>query len=189
MALDSPGVKRWWPLAIGLTAIVVFVAASNINAYFRVQAVSPDVWGAYSPNESAVGEYLATVPADIPIYMTPQYTHHSAVKFIGGPHYIKVLSLAQDVPLREDPAGDVEYLLEPVDERLVPLLQQLYPGGEYKLHSDRFGRPLFITYHVPRAALTQHEDCKLAFAPGGGNESPSTLVPRPCLVPRCCCST
>lgn len=165
------GVKRWRPLAIGLTAVVVFVAASNINTYFRVQAVSPDVWGAYSPNESGVGEYLATVPAELPIYMTPQYTHHSAVKFIGGPHDIKILSLAQDVPLREDPGGDVEYILEPVDERLVPLLQQLYPGGEYKLHNDRFGRPLFISYHVPRAALDAARGLQAAFAPGSGNES------------------
>ncbi|NOZ71071.1 MAG: hypothetical protein GXP38_04030, partial [Chloroflexi bacterium] len=145
------GQKRWRPLAVGLTVIVLYVMGSNIHTYFRVQAVDPSVWGAYSPNESAVGEYLATVPESVHIYMTPQYTHHSAVKFIGGPHKITVLNLAQHIPLREDPGADVEFILEPVDERLVPLLQQLYPGGTYNAHRDRYGRTLFLSYHVPRA--------------------------------------
>ncbi len=149
------GAKRWRPLAVALTALVLLVAAANLHTYFRVQAVNPSVWLAYSPNESAVGAYLAATPTDRRIYMTPQYTHHSAVRFIGGPHDILSLNLAQHVPLREDPGGDVDFILEPVDERLVPLLQQLYPAGRYEPQRDRFDRPLFLLYHVPRAAFDQ----------------------------------
>ena len=74
-------------------------------------------------------------------------------RFIGGPHDITPLNLAQHVPLREDPGGDVDFILEPVDERLIPLLQQLYPAGQYETHRDRFDRTLFLTYRVPRARL------------------------------------
>lgn len=147
------GQKRWRPLAVALSALVIFVAAANIHTYFQVQAVHPSVWLAYSPNESAVGAYLAGVPRERRIYMTPQYTHHSAVRFIGGPHDIIPLNLALHVPLRDDPGGDVDFILEPVDERLIPLLQQLYPAGRYEPHQDRFGRALFLLYQMPRAAF------------------------------------
>lgn len=166
------GPKRWRPLAVGLTVIVLYIMGSNIHTYFRVQAVDPAVWGAYSPNESAVGEYLATVPESVHIYMTPQYTHHSAVKFIGGPHNITVLNLAQHIPLREDPGADVEFILEPVDERLVPLLQQLYPGGIYNAHRDRYGRTLFLSYHVPRALYDAARGLTSVYIPGTDPEQP-----------------
>ncbi|RME84756.1 MAG: hypothetical protein D6775_04595, partial [Caldilineae bacterium] len=146
------GQHRRRPMAVLLSAVVLLVAAGNVNTYFRVQAVDPAVWAAYSPNESAVGKYLATVPPEERIFMTPQYTHHSAVKFIGGPHDITPLNLAQHIPLRQDPGADVQFILEPVDERLVPLLQQLYPGGEYQVHRDRYGRTLFLSYRIPRQA-------------------------------------
>jgi hypothetical protein len=71
------GEKRWKPLAIGLSAVVVFVMAANLHTYFRVLAVDSSVQAAYSPSESAVGEYLTTLPADEIIYMTPQYIHGS----------------------------------------------------------------------------------------------------------------
>ncbi|NOX61695.1 MAG: hypothetical protein GXP42_07090, partial [Chloroflexi bacterium] len=166
------GEKRWRPLAIGLTAAVLLVVIGNINTYFRVQAVDPAVWGAYSPNESAVGKYLAEVPEDIKIYMTPQYTHHSAVAFIGGPRDITVLNLAQHIPLREDPGGDVLFILEPVDERLIPLLQQLYPGGQYEVHQDRYGRVLFLSYWVPRASLDAARGLQTFYSPVEGATTP-----------------
>ena len=100
------GEKRWRPLAVGLSALVIFVMIANLRTYFRVQAVDPAVWGAYSPNESAVGEYLAGAPMDTTIYMSPQFMQHSAITFIGGPHNITPLNLTQHIPLREDPGGN-----------------------------------------------------------------------------------
>ncbi len=172
------GAKRWRPLAIGLAGLVIFVMAANINTYFRVQAVSPEVWAAYSPNESAVGEYLAGTPPETRIFMTPQYTHHSAVKFIGGQHDITILNLAEHVPLRQDPGGDVQYILEPVDERLIPLLQQLYPNGGYETHADKFGRPLFLTYSVSRSALDAARGLQTSYAPLGEEAAPPVPGPQ-----------
>lgn len=172
------GAKRWRPLAVGLAGLVIFVMAANINTYFRVQAVSPEVWSAYSPNESAVGEHLAEMPPETRILMTPQYTHHSAVKFIGGPHDITILNLSEHVPLRQDPGADVQYLLEPVDERLIPLLQQLYPGGSYETHTDKFGRPLFLTYDVSRSALDAARGLQTAYAPLGEQAAPPVPGPQ-----------
>lgn len=172
------GARRTRPLSLGLIVLVIFVMAANINTYFRVQAVDPSVWGAYSPNESTVGEYLADVPRDTRIFMTPQYTHHSAVQFIGGPHDITPLNLAQHIPLRQDPGADVLFILEPVDERLVPLLQQLYPAGRYEAHRDRFGRTLFLTYAVPRDAFAQAQGLQSAISRGAAGAIPPQPGPQ-----------
>ena len=173
---EAWGPRRWRTPAIILAGLTVFVMGANIHTYFRVQAVHPDVWAAYSPNESAVGKYLATLPADVRIYMTPQYTHHSAVRFLGGRRDITVLQLAEHVPLRQDTGGDVEYILEPVDERLVPLLEQLYPGGFYQAHRDRFGRVLFLSYRVPREALAAARGLQTRYRREAGPEVPGPQV-------------
>ncbi|HEY53884.1 MAG TPA: hypothetical protein G4N94_10545, partial [Caldilineae bacterium] len=167
------GQKRWKPLAIGLSAVVIFVMAANLHTYFRVQAVDSSVQNAYSPSESAVGEYLTTLPADEIIYMTPQYIHHSAVTFIGGPHNLRELNLAQHIPLRDDPGGDVTFLLEFGDERLLPLLQQLYPSGQPQVHRDDFGRTLFVTFHIPHSAVQAARGLQAAYIPGDDpNQAP-----------------
>ena len=160
------GEKRWKPLAIGLSIIVIFVMAANINTYFRVQAVDSSVQNAYSPSESAVGKYLTAIPEDELIFMAPQYMHHSAIRFIGGPHDIVPFNLTQHIPLRDDPGQDVIFLLETVDERLIPLLQQLYPGGEFQRHQDSFGRALFLTYRIPRMAYQAARGLQAAYIPG-----------------------
>ena len=168
---DAWGEKRWRPLAIALAALTVFVMLANINTYYRVQAVDPSVWAAYSPNESAVGEYLADVPPETRIYMSPQFTHHSAVHYIGGEHDIIPLNLGRHIPLREDPGADVIFLLETVDERLIPLLQQLYPNGVYEVHRDRFDRSLFLTYSVPRFAFDEARGLQVGYS-GGDSATP-----------------
>ncbi len=168
------GRRRWRQLAIALGVLVLYVMGANINTYFRVQAVDPAVWEAYSPNESAVGKYLSELPSAVRIYMTPQYSHHSAVKFIGGPHDITVLNLAQHIPLRQDPGADVELILEPVDERLIPLLQQLYPGGVYQAHRDRYGRTLFLSYRIPRSLYDAARGLHAAYISGSDPSLPPT---------------
>jgi len=114
---------------------VVGVGIGNARTYFVKQARDPAVLFAYSPNESAVGRYLAALEGDPYILMTPQYSHHSAVKFIGR-RPVTSLNLALHLPLREDVGRDLIYVLEPVDERLGPLFQQVYPGGTWQVHRD-----------------------------------------------------
>ncbi len=158
--------KRWQPMAVGLLIVVLFAMISNVNTYFRVQAVDAAVWGAYSPSESAIGKYLAQIPDDERVYLSPQYMHHSAISIIGGPGDIVSLNFAEHIPLREDPGGDVTFILQPTEDHLAPILQQLYPSGEYEVHRDRFGRTLFLTYRIPRSALDAAHGWQAAYIPG-----------------------
>ncbi|HSN73535.1 MAG TPA: glycosyltransferase family 39 protein, partial [Anaerolineae bacterium] len=140
---------------LAVAAVVAVVMVANARVYFQVQAVEPSVWSAYSPNESAVGRFLATLPPETTVLITPQYEHHSAVKLIGRDHPYRALNPVDDVPYRGLAAAgqDLVYVLEPVDRPLLGLLQQIYPTGEVEEHLDRYGQNLFLSYRVPGADL------------------------------------
>ena len=160
------GAKRTRPLFILLTALVLFVMGANLNTYFRVQAVDEGVWYAFSPEESAIGGYLAKLPPDVTIYLAPQYAGHSAIRFIGGERAIHPLNLTQDIPLRQPPVGDALFILEPKDQQIISLLQQLYPGGVFEAHQDRYGRTLFLSYAIPAAAFADARGLTVSYIAG-----------------------
>lgn len=138
--------ERGLNLAVG--ALVALVMLANARVYFQVQAPDPAVWSAFSPNESAVGRYLATLPPEATVLISPQYEHHSAVKLIGRDHPYRALNPVEDVPYRGAAGEDLIYILEPVDRPLLGLLQQIYPSGQAEEHLDRYGQNLFLSYRV-----------------------------------------
>jgi len=163
--------------AWGLAILVVVVGFGNARAYFLEQAGDPSVQFAYSPSESAVGGFLADLDVDPTILMAPQYSHHSAVQFIGG-HQVTPLNLGAHVPLREDLPNDLLYVLEPVDERLGPLFQQVYPGGSWQVHRDSFGRALFISFLVPQDTLAAARGLSAFYFQGDDISGVPTLAQR-----------
>ncbi len=120
--------------ALVAAAAVALTAFGNARTYFRVQAPDPSVWSAYSPNESAVGEYLATLPVDATVLITPLFEHHSSIKLMGRGHPYRALNPVDDLPYRDAASGDLVYVLEPVDRPLLGLLQQIYPAGAAEEH-------------------------------------------------------
>ncbi len=167
------GAKRTRPLVILLTALVLFVMGANLNTYFRVQAVDQAVWYAYSPEESAIGAYLADQPQNVTIYLDPQYFGHSGIRFLDGKHDIIPLNLTRDIPLRQHPANDILFILEPKDQLIVPLLQRLYPAGVFEAHRDRYGRVLFLSYAIPASAFADAQGLIVSYIAGADLSQPS----------------
>ncbi|HHB90090.1 MAG TPA: hypothetical protein ENK60_02140 [Anaerolineae bacterium] len=166
------GEKRTRPLFVLLTALAIFVMGSNLRTYFRVQAVDPAVWYAYSPEESAIGEFLAQQPEDLIIYLDPQYYGHAAIRFIAGERHFIPLNPSQHIPLREPPTGDALFILEPKEEELLAMLQQLYPTGVFQAHQDRYGRPLFLSFRIPAAAFAEAQGLTVTYWAGRDRSQP-----------------
>ncbi len=166
------GAKRTRPLFVMLTALTVFIMAANLNTYFRVQAVDPAVWYAYSPEESAIGAYLAEQPPDLTIYLDPQYVGHAAIRFIGGERQVIPLNPAQHIPLRQPPAGDALFILEPKEDELLAMLQQLYPTGAFEPYQDRYGRTLFLSYRIPASAFDEARGLTVTYWAGVDRTQP-----------------
>ncbi|MEA3336772.1 MAG: glycosyltransferase family 39 protein [Chloroflexota bacterium] len=152
---------------MGATAmVVVLVSILNIGSFFSAQALNPDVLAAYSPNESAIGRYLTTLSPDTTVLITPQYEHHSAVRFIGRDHPYRGLDATVDVPFLKDSGGDLVYILDPIDEPTLELLKQIYPGGRPEHHAGPNGYSLFLSFRVPRADLVAARGIMASYYPG-----------------------
>lgn len=135
-----------------LAATAFLLLVWNAHLYFGVQALLPEVRLAYSPNESAVGAYIRTLPRDALVLVTRAYNHHSAVKFLGGREVVP-LNLSQHVPLREQITTDVYYILDPPLQGVLPFLKKVYPDGQAKIHYGPANYPLFISFHVPASDM------------------------------------
>ncbi|MBK7204268.1 hypothetical protein [Candidatus Amarolinea dominans] len=142
---------------------MLYVGAVNADTFFNKQARDPSVWRAVSAPEAAIGAYLRDPPANAQVYLSPAFERHSAVELISRRRPYTLLNLAEHLPLRSVQAeGDVVYVMETLDRRLVPLLQQIYPDGAADYHQDPFGASLFVSYRAPTAAVAQGAaDCAL----------------------------
>ncbi len=148
-----------------LVLMVATLTVWNAHMYFGVQAKLPEVQLAYSPHESAVGEYIRTLPPDTLILVTRAYHHHSAVKFIGGRDVIP-LNLSQHVPLRQQVDTDVVYILDPPLQNVIPFLQRVYPDGQVEFHRGPAGVLLFISFHVPAEDMAKIRGMRMRLFPG-----------------------
>ncbi len=166
------GVKRSRPMLVLLIAGVVVVVGVNLHTYFRVQAVDPAVWYAFSPEESAIGEFLSEQPEDLTIYLDSQYFGHAAIRFIGGDRKVVSLNPAEHIPLRQPPPQDALFIFEPKDEQMAQLLQQLYPTGEFQAHADRYGRILFYSFYIPAAAFDEAQGLHVTYFAGTDRTQP-----------------
>ena len=155
--------RRAFEVALGLLA--AFLIVWNGHLYFGVQAQLPEVKLAYSPNESAVGAYIRTLPEDALVLVTPAYNHHSAVKFIGGREVV-ALNLSKHVPLREQVTSEVVYILDPPLKGVIPFLEKVYPDGESEMHYGPANALLFISFRVPAADMQKIRGLKARYYPG-----------------------
>ncbi len=155
--------RRAFEVALGLLAALLIVW--NAHLYFGVQAQLPEVKLAYSPNESAVGAYIRTLPEDALILVTPAYNHHSAVKFIGGREVV-ALNLSKHVPLREQVTSEVIYILDPPLKGVIPFLKKVYPNGQSEMHYGPANMLLFISFRVPAEDMQKIRGLKARYYAG-----------------------
>lgn len=141
-------------LASFLATLAVASGAGNAYTYFAKQAVHPAVWAAYSPNESAVGRYLASLQSKPRIFLAQEFQRHSAIHFIARDPAYEIFNLVQHLPLRDPDGRDVLYILDPVGEKALPLFQRFYPRAQVEFHRDRYGYPLFLSVWVPAEEVT-----------------------------------
>lgn len=166
------------PFLLALLALVLYVGAVNADTFFNKQAKDPSVWRAFSASEAAIGQYLRDLPPNAQVYLSPAFERHSAVELISRRRPYTLLNLAEHLPLRDIQADhDVVYVMEALDQRLVPLMQQIYPAGVADYHRDPFGASLFVSYRVPAAAVAQGRGLIARFYPGASTASLSSPKP------------
>jgi sugar lactone lactonase YvrE/4-amino-4-deoxy-L-arabinose transferase-like glycosyltransferase len=160
-----------------LAAMVLYVGVTNADTFFNKQAKHPAVWRAYSATEAAVGQYLRDLAPDARVYLSPSFAYHSSVSLISHERAYTILNLSEHLPLHvaQTLPGDVVYILDVMDRQLEPLLRQTYPGGQWEIHADPFGEPMFITFRVPSDVVNGVYGLKARYYANAKMEGPPAL--------------
>ncbi|MGC8836916.1 MAG: PA14 domain-containing protein [Anaerolineae bacterium] len=167
--------------AVVASLLATLAAASGVGnayTYFAKQAVHPAVWAAYSPNESAVGRYLASLQSTPHLFLAQEFQRHSAIHFIAHDPQYEIFNLAQHLPLRDPDGRDALYILDPISEKALPLFQRFYPRAQVEFHRDRYGYPLFISVWVPAAQVEEAQGVTGRYFAGTEGEGLPVLVRR-----------
>ncbi len=168
--------RRVW--ALSFAALAAAAGVSNLLTFFTVQARHPAVWRAYSPQEAAIGHYIARLDELASLYLANAYNKHSAITFIAHDPIYASLDLSRHLPVRQPQENDVIYILEPADRRLEPLFHQFYPDGVWKEHLDPYDGLLFNTFAVTPAQQAGAMGLEGRYYANADWRSPATLLQR-----------
>ncbi len=127
----APFLPRPWPI---LTTLIVLAAAVNLYVFFGVQAQHPAVVGQFNVGPTRVGQYIATLPGEVTVYLDREFWGFSPIKVINPGRALTRLKTPEHVPPPPDETGPVVYVLGRYGHRLLPWLRQLYP--EAKVYLD-----------------------------------------------------
>jgi 4-amino-4-deoxy-L-arabinose transferase-like glycosyltransferase len=165
--------RRYLALAVGI--LLALIWGGNFSLYFGAQASNESVYYDFDPAQTAAGEYVKAQGKDHLVLVSHMLANHSDLKFIPYEVPFAVLDLNKHLPLREDNASDVIYVLDWGHESLISRLRTLYPGGEYVRHLDRYGRAMFHTYEVSRAEVTGVQGLRASYYQGVDFQEPPAV--------------
>lgn len=112
----------------GLPLFLLLVAAYlNLHAYFAIQADHPSVVGMFNVGPTKVGQYIATLPPDVTIYLDREFWAFSPIDVINPGRSLIRLKTPDHIPPPPKQRGAVVYILGRYGRFLLPYLQRLYP--------------------------------------------------------------
>ena len=154
------GGARRWPTAaaVGVLAVgLLYTAAVTWRDYFVVWAADPDLPAHFQADYRAIGEYIGTLDAQQPVWLSPFPADHPVIQLHAGLRPdLRAYNGRFCLPYT-DPVGDrgTVYVIVPgLQDHSLALLQALYPNGETIDGLLRPGsdRPYYRAFHAPARA-------------------------------------
>ncbi len=142
----SPASWRTWSLP---ALAVVLAALLNVTTFFTRQATDPGVVGMFNVGPTRVGQYIATLPSDVTVYLDREFWAFSPIEVINPGRPLTRLKTPDHVPPPPDQTGEVVYILGTYGRRLLPLLQRLYPSARVHTDTGPTGAHVFTAVRVP----------------------------------------
>ena len=162
-------------LVLAVAVLLAVSCGTNLNIYFGRQASNESVYYDFDPAQTEAGKYVKAHGADNLMLVSHALANHSDLKFIPYGVPFTVLDLNAHLPLREQVSSDVIYVLDWGHASLISRLSELYPGGAYVEHLDRYGRTMFHTYEVNQEEVTGVQGLRAAYYEGSDFEEPALV--------------
>ncbi len=167
--------------AIAAAGAICLAGWLNVSVYFGPQATNEQVWGAFSPAETAVAREVAAKPPGQRLYLSPRLYYFSPLRYItyrplraggGGvanPPY-QLIQPAEDLPLSDQGGADALLLLDAHYVDLMELFTRFYPGATAAMRRGPQGQPLYLSVTVPGEEIAALQGLNGRFLMADGRE-------------------
>ncbi|MCA9872337.1 MAG: glycosyltransferase family 39 protein [Anaerolineales bacterium] len=152
--------RRWpmWTYTAVLLLGLLFTGWRSFRDLFLVWGVDPLLYTHYNVGVAEIGEYIAALPADETIYLSPTYIDHSTLKLHSGNREgIRAYNGRHCFVYPQQTSGETTYIIVPGDEgNSLPLLAGAFPQGGVS-HEGYLGNGnrYFVAYQIPADAAAQ----------------------------------
>ncbi|MCK5218746.1 hypothetical protein KAR10_04445, partial [bacterium] len=140
-------ISRW--LWVGLAVLMLFIGGRNLRDYFDHQAGNACCWSEFSATEAAMGDLCRELGPEYHTYISAISYNFPTINFLGYPHIeSEAFQISGTIPANYSGHKNIVYLILPIHDGAMELLQYYYPGGIKKVHSSPFDFTLFTSYQV-----------------------------------------
>jgi 4-amino-4-deoxy-L-arabinose transferase-like glycosyltransferase len=153
------------PMAL-VVGVLLVTGTFNLDRYFRVQQADPKTWTDFMAPQTAAGRQIAALPADMPVYLEPNWVDHPSVRFLdSGSHRTVPFDPGASLPITTD-SGAI-FISERPD--VAARIAALYPGAVRSQTSypgtDRPGGYGFV---LPPEVVRSTRGVLARYQPAGG---------------------
>ena len=132
------------------------IAYENVNTYFGAQAKHPEVYAAFSTDETLVGRHMSEQQRlGRSLMISRQLLHSLSISLIAGNPKTRVLRVPDGVPIDASTVSNgVSVYLEPREASVYRLLKEYYPDALYRqVRAPTGGSVLFYSAVITREEL------------------------------------
>jgi hypothetical protein len=142
-------------LGVFLAAAFAYSGWLTYRDYFVVWGGDPDLFTHYESGLAAIGRYVATVPRDERVYISPVRTDHPSMRYNSENHPGIVGYNGRTCFVAPERAQqDTTYVIVPGDDKQgLDALAETFPEGSIVAEGPvHYGLPYFNAFHVPAGA-------------------------------------
>lgn len=139
-----------------LAAVLGSMVWQNFDVYFHRQARDQECWRGPATDATYTGKRIADLGDRYEYYLSPRFTDHYAIRFLGHSQsaHVHELELPQGLSLKDHPRGQGAFFaLSEGRTGVLRLLETLYPGGEREVARDLEGNGFVYFYRVSPEAV------------------------------------
>lgn len=166
---------RWWFVAPVLAVLLATSAGINYYDFFERQSKDPIVYGDFGPRFSIVANRVAAEADDHEIILSSSFRSESML-LLAPDAGAQDFAAGRDVPFRRVPENDVLFILDPQDAEAIRALELYHPEGQSEEVLDPFGKPIYMTFSLPRDAAVASQGLRNQIFDGEDTSKPPTAT-------------
>ena len=154
------------PLAMLVTFIILFTGVTTYRDLFHTWGTDPGLYTHYNVGVAEIGKYIASLPEDETIYLSPTWIDHASLKLHSNNRAgIHAYNGRHCFVYPQATTNKTNYIIVPGDEaNSLPLLKEYFPQGEITHNGTLANDDLYyVAYEIPPATTAAFNPQQLTY--------------------------